>query len=385
MRTYEQTHPWITFGVDFRKATHKHWLLLGEASSKCTHISGVPLLPGVADELYKMFLVKGALATAAIEGNTLSEEDVSKHLEGKLELPPSQEYLQQEVDNILKACDEISDELFENKQVEITPALVKHYNSLVLKGLKLEDDVVAGQIRKHSVGVWTYRGAPAEDCEYLLEKLCSWMNDFQPPSKDERIVYGILKAIIFHIYIAWIHPFGDGNGRTARLLEFQVLLSSGVPDLSAHLLSNHYNKTRTEYYKQLDASHKTGGDIFAFISYALQGFVDGLAEQIEFIRWQQVIVHWKDYVHWKFSNKDGKAEIRRRRLILDLSNKFEAVPIANVRHISPRIAEIYAPLTAKTLNRDIKILIDMGLLEKNKEGVRAKPETMFAFLAPVIK
>jgi predicted transcriptional regulator len=45
---------------------------------------------------------------------------------------------------------------------------------------------------------------------------------------------------------------------------------------------------------------------------------------------------------------------------------------------------VYATLTDKTLSRDINALAKMGLLEKTKDGVRARPETMFAFLAPVI-
>lgn len=57
-------------------------------------------------------------------------------------------------------------------------------------------------------------------------------------------MYAIFKAVVAHLYLAWIHPVGDGNGRTARLVEFQILLSSGVPSPAAHLLSNHYNQTR---------------------------------------------------------------------------------------------------------------------------------------------
>jgi len=392
MKTYEKTHPWINFTLNLNRASHKLWLMLGEASSKCAHVSGVPLLPATATELSKLYLAKGALATAAIEGNTLTEEEVSRHLEGKLDLPPSKAYLKQEIGNILKACDIISDILLDGRSADITVDMVNHYNALVLDGLELEEGVVAGEIRKHSVGVWTYRGAPAEDCPYLLERLCEWLNGFVPPSDDEKIVYGIIKAIICHVYLAWIHPFGDGNGRTARLLEFHILISCGVPDLSAQLLSNHYNMTRTEYYKQLDASHKSGGDIFPFIMYALRGFIDGLSEQIELIKHQQVIVHWKDYIHELFSNKDGKTEIRRRRLIIDmssleadLSSLSKTIPIHELRYISPRIAEAYAGLTGKTLVRDVTALIRMGLAEKTKGGIRAKPETMFAFLAPTLR
>ena len=93
MRTFKKTHNWISFKLDLRKASHKLWIQLGEAKSKCQHISGVPLMPVVAKELYKVFLAKGALATVAIEGNTLTEEEVKKHIDGELKLPPSKEYL----------------------------------------------------------------------------------------------------------------------------------------------------------------------------------------------------------------------------------------------------------------------------------------------------
>jgi Fic family protein len=89
-------------------------------------------------------------------------------------------------------------------------------------------------------------------------------------------VYAILKAVVAHLYLAWIHPFGDGNGRTARLVEFQILLSSGVPSPAAHLLSNHYNQTRSEYYRQLDRASKSGGELAPFIEYGARGFVAGL-------------------------------------------------------------------------------------------------------------
>ena len=74
MRTYETTHPWLTFQLDLRKARPQLWMMLGEAQSKCEHIARVPLRPQIAQELHQVYLVKGVLATTAIEGNTLSEE-----------------------------------------------------------------------------------------------------------------------------------------------------------------------------------------------------------------------------------------------------------------------------------------------------------------------
>ena len=107
MRSYEQSHPWISFQLDLRKINYKLWLALGEAQSKCEHIAGVPLRPSTAQKLHQVYLAKGVHATTAIEGNTLSEKEVLDILEGRLKLPPSKEYLKQEVDNIIKACNEI--------------------------------------------------------------------------------------------------------------------------------------------------------------------------------------------------------------------------------------------------------------------------------------
>ncbi|MEW5956545.1 MAG: Fic family protein [Chloroflexota bacterium] len=380
MRTYQETHPWITFQVDLRKASHKLWMLLGEAQSKCDHVAGVPLLPNVAEYLHQVFLAKGVLATTAIEGNTLTEEEVFRRLEGKLELPPSKQYLGQEIDNVVEVCNLIANQIFTDESIELGVDDIKEYNRLVLKNLPLSEDVVPGEFREHSVLIGRYRGAPADDCEYLLQKLCEWLNsDFDVPGAD-KVAFGILKAIVAHIYIAWIHPFGDGNGRTARLIEFKILLSVGVPTTAAHLLSNHYNLTRSEYYRHLDQAHKSGGDILPFIEYALQGFIDGLKEQITTIKQQQLQVHWINYIHDRFRDEDSISNIRRRRLVIDLSEKEKPVPTSKIRHISPRIAEAYAGKTDKTVIRDINHLITMGLVERTRKGVRAKPEIMFAFL-----
>ena len=107
MRTFEQTHPWLTFRLDLRPVPHTLWMLVGEARSKCEHIAGVPLRPEDAQGLYEVYLTKGVHATTSIEGNTLSEDEVRKRVEGKLTLPKSREYLGREVDNVVGACREI--------------------------------------------------------------------------------------------------------------------------------------------------------------------------------------------------------------------------------------------------------------------------------------
>ena len=380
MRTYEKTHPWLTFQIDLRLIDFATWICLGEAQSKCEHISGVPLRPSVAKQLHMVYLAKGVLATTAIEGNTLTEAEVIEHLEGRLRLPPSKEYLAKEIDNIIIACEKITTDILIHNKAEISVDIIRNYNKLILDGLSLGESVAPGQIRDYSVGVGGYRAAPAEDCEYLLKKLCSWLNEFQIPQKN-RIAFGILKAVIAHIYFVWIHPFGDGNGRTARLIEFQILLEAGVPTPAAHLLSNFYNQTRTEYYRQLDKTTKTKGNISDFIIYASSGFVDQLREQLDIIRRQQWDIVWRNYVHEMFKDQTSEAAVRQRRLALDLSfSTDESIRISKIPEISIRMAGAYAKKTKKTMVRDVNKLINMGLLERTKEGVRAKREVILAFL-----
>src|SRR5262249_22738004 len=57
MRAYQKTHPWITFKADLRRMPVATWILLGEAQSKCLHISNVPLKPELAQILHATYLV----------------------------------------------------------------------------------------------------------------------------------------------------------------------------------------------------------------------------------------------------------------------------------------------------------------------------------------
>lgn len=384
-RIYQETHPWISFQLDLRRFDYTLWFQLGEVQAKCEQVAGVPLLPDVEEYLHQVFLAKGALATTAIEGNTLSEEDALGLVRGELELPPSKEYLGNEIRNIVRACNNIPEGILSGELAELTVDRIVELNALVLHDLPLREDVSPGIIREHDVGVGRYRGAPHQDCEHLLKKLCSWLNvESFLPNEELRIASGVLKAIVAHLYLAWLHPFGDGNGRTARLVEFQLLLLSGVPTAAAHLLSNHYNLTRAEYYRQLDLASKSGGDVSPFIQYALQGLNDGLDEQLQTIRAQQFHVFWMNHVHNSFRQKVNATDLRRRQLVVDLSDETEPVPIARLRYLSPRIAEAYAGKTDRTIRRDVNVLEGMDLIRRNYEGVEINRELMSAFLSPVI-
>lgn len=390
MRTYERTHPWITFRVNMKAASAEVWMLLGEAQSKCEHVAGVPLRPQTADDLHRLFLAKGVRATTAIEGNTLSERQVLDHLDGKLELPKSKEYLKQEIDNVVRACNEIWHEVLSLQPPQatdahqLTPERIKTFNATVLHDLKLDDGVQPGHVRTYDVGVAAYKAAPWADCDHLLARLCEWLNgpEFRPddPKPDRLVVSAILKAILAHLYLAWIHPFGDGNGRTARLVEFDILVHAGVPTPCAHLLSNFYNETRTEYYRQLDYASKSGGDVIPFLTYAIQGLVDGLRDQVNVIRNQQWDVTWRNYVHEMFRGPETSSDKRQKHLVLDLSMRDVPIPRSQLTQVSPRVAEAYAQTGPRTLARDVNALQKRRLIVRTNQGYVANRSAILSFL-----
>lgn len=381
-RSYVVTHPWINFSVNLKDFGHQTWLLLGEAESKCQHIAGVPLRPEIARRLHVIYLSKGIHGTTSIEGNTLSVEEVAARVEGDLNLPPSREYLGTEIDNIVDACNLIANEVVTGVSAPITPQRIKDFNRRILEGLPLKEGVVPGEVRTHSVGVANYRGAPAEDCEFLLEKLCEWLTEIDRVMEDNPelcFTLVILKAVLAHLYIAWIHPFGDGNGRTARLIEFELMVQSGVPLPAAHLLSDHYNRTREMYYVELEKTSLGLYPIEPFVRYALQGFVDELREQLTVIREEQMEVTWQNYVHSKFHDQETPARRRQKHLILDMP-KDEVVPVGKLRSVSTRIVGEYVGKTSKTVTRDVNMLVSDGLLRRVRGGVIANRDVIKAFL-----
>jgi Fic family protein len=337
----------------------------------------------------QVYLAKGARATTAIEGNSLSEEQAVAAVEGNLRLPESQKYLQQELENIINAIWVVEAEIMSGSTFDITSERLQDLNGRVLDGLEVEDHVTPGKFRTKGVAVGgVYRGAPARDCEYLVEALCAWLNgvdfraDGDQPDPAQVFMLALLKAVVAHVYIAWIHPFGDGNGRTARLIEFGILTAAGVPSVAAHLLSNHYNATRSRYYRELEYASKSGGDLTRFLDYAIEGFVGELQQQLEDVHGWIVEAAWTNHVHSIYSEAHTITARRQRDLVLALPAEA-FVPRNKLSSLTPGLAEAYAGKQIKTVSRDVNALAKLGLIERRAKAVRAKREIMLSLLPRV--
>jgi len=379
-----QTHPWITF--ELPEMPQAIWFDLGRVTEALRFLAGMPVLPEERLRLHQVYLAKGALATTAIEGNTLSEEQALQQVQGTLHLAPSKTYLGQEIQNVVDACNYIGAGLLEGElSGRVRPELIRRFNEMVLAGdIPRASEAVPGQFREYDVGVGNvYRAVPHRLVRPLTERLCGWLHEGFGAGREEwTLGTEVLKAIVAHIYLAWIHPFGDGNGRTARLLEFYILLAAGAPTFTAHLLSNHYNETRARYYEELDKASGSGGDIRPFVAYAVQGLVDGLEGQIAELQAQQMKLVFKDFVRSALHEDRGPTGQRREMLALALAEEAKPVPRSRIPLLTPEIAAEYGPKgkTSKTVTRDLNALITRGLAVRAKEGYIARTDEVRAYL-----
>jgi Fic family protein len=280
--------------------TNRGLIVMGQCISLIKSINNTPIMPKHYSDLMNVALQKGAQSTTAIEGNTLSEEEILNLVSGK-KLPESIEYQGIEVNNILEAFNTLLLEtVYEEKEQLITPELLLRFHKMVGKDLGEHFGAVPGQFRNANVVVGSYRCPDYIDVQLLIEKYCSFLRSHFKYEEGNQVFSDIfIEAIVAHVYLEWIHPFGDGNGRTGRLVEFYILSRGCNPDITLHILSNHYNSTRPEYYRQLDNAFKKR-DLSDFILYALIGFRDGLEKTLEKIQTSQLTITWQKYVYDKF-------------------------------------------------------------------------------------
>lgn len=385
MRPGSSTHPWISFKIDPSRISPKTWIALGEAMSKCEHLIGSPLKPGVAAELSSIYLTKGVKATTAIEGNTLSEEQVRARIEGDGKLSDSLEYQGREVDNIAQALKSIDQQMISGLPIVCVDEILG-FHKMVLNGFDDPPDRDPGKFREHRVGVGNYGAPEAEEVDRLMHDLCDWLAELMPSGTDnraDRFSNAILRAVLAHLYIAWIHPFGDGNGRTARLVEVLILASSGlVPMVATNLMSDFYNRTRPLYYEQLSRASKVQHP-YDFIDYAVGGFVDELREQIKIVKGHNMRVAWESFVHEGFSSIRGTDAKRRQRSLALALPADTWVTKKEATELTPDLIRLYAVAGPRIPARDLNELVKMGLARQRDGKYSSAIDVLQAWVSPV--
>lgn len=355
--------------------------MLGQCEAYVDIIRNSPILPNHYDYLMHVALSKGAQATTAIEGNTLSDEEVEKIMLKK-RLPPSKEYQEIEVRNLIDAFNELLVEVVGNNLEDlISIDLLKRFHKMVGKDLGEHFQAIPGRLRENDAFVGTYRCPDYLDVEELLANLTSWLKqEFKFHHGEQSFTEKIIQAIVTHVYIEWIHPFGDGNGRTGRLVEFYILLRGGNPDITSHILSNYYNQTKPEYYRQLEVATRKG-DLTEFLKYAVMGFRDGLKLTLEIIQKSQFEITWQKMVYNKFDEFRDKMS----RINKDAFKRQRAVALASFDKnftademllLSPEIARHYLNTNIRTIKSDIERLKSMDLLIEVDKKLQANLSLM---------
>ena len=198
--------------------------------------------------------IKSIHSSLAIEANSLSLNQVRDVIMGKTVIGPKKEI--QEVKNAYKAYEMINDfDCYNEKD------LLKAHETLTYL---IEND--SGQYRNHTEGVFDGKQvifvAPSEKfVPALMHDLFDWLkNDLETPM--------LIKSCVFHYEFVFIHPFSDGNGRTARLWQ-NVLLMKWNPIFEYIPLESRIQKYQDEYYNAISYCHKNG-DSNKFIEFMLR-------------------------------------------------------------------------------------------------------------------
>ena len=232
--------------------------LLGKVEAKGLEVPG--------PKLRKSNTIKTIQATLAIEGNTLSEKQITAILEGKKVRGQANEIL--EVENAISLYEKI--DLFDfTKAKDFLKA-----HGILMKGLVKRP----GKFRDKNVGVLkgkkVVHAAPQPKLVHqLMKDHLEWLKK----EKDE--VHTIIKSCISHYEIEFIHPFMDGNGRMGRF--WQTLILSKLSLVFRYLpIESIIKEQQGDYYKSLEASDKKG-ESTPFIEFSLGTLKEGLEEFIE--------------------------------------------------------------------------------------------------------
>lgn len=207
-------------------------------------------------QLRKQNRIKTIHSSLQIEGNTLSEEQITALIENKRVIGPEKDVM--EVLNAIKVYEKLKDYTYSSDK-----SFLKAHQQL-MKGL-IES---AGKYRKQGVGI--VKGTKVEHIAPPHKNVPYLMNDlFEYLKNSEELT--LIKSCVFHYEMEFIHPFLDGNGRMGRLWQTLILMSE-YPVFEFLPFETLISQTQNEYYKSLALSDKVGKSTF-FIEYML-GVID---------------------------------------------------------------------------------------------------------------
>lgn len=243
------------------------------------------LVPKWEAKLRRQALMRNTHSSTAIEGNKLTLEQVEALASGKDVAATDKD--KQEALNYIEALEKIPT-LAEKGKIRVADLLNIH--RIITKDV-MQNSVDSGVFRNRQVfvGKRIFDGSVfKEEVEYmpprtnevprLVNEFIDWLN----VEKTWEINPVILAGIV-HYEIARIHPFIDGNGRTARLLATLIMYLSGFDHRRIFALDDYYDRDRKTYYAALKTVQTSNGDITQWLEYFTTGVVASVQEAKEAI------------------------------------------------------------------------------------------------------
>lgn len=225
------------------------------------------------------------------------------------------------------------------------PALFRSSNDVVVAGI---DDEVIHIPPSH------------EEIERRIKQLCLWANHPHEQETGAEYLHPLVKATILHFMIGFIHPFNDGNGRTARALFYWYMLRCGYSAFQHISISKLLKKASTAYAKAYLYTETDRFDLTYFVDYQCQIVGRAVMEYVGYIK--QMVKTRAEMDSFIFESGIAAELNTRQRALLNIAfvrpgNIFTVIEVRNRMGVSDN--------TART---DLKKLEKLGLLITHKEG-----------------
>ncbi|KEO81443.1 Fic family protein [Tumebacillus flagellatus] len=244
----------------------------------------LPLPPSVLKKLQKQSRESTVLLSTKIEGNRLDERAKRQALYAQ-----SEEGLEQEVFNLMKAIEFL--EQAEHRQLPITEELIKQLHAVIQvvhggRRPKFSEYRQAQNVVGNRNQSGYYMPPEYQDVPTLMEDLVAWVN-----SPNSMQIPAPIKAGIFMYQFLTIHPYMDGNGRTARMFATYLLRKAGLGLKGLFVLETFYDRNLTGYYEslQMDLHHnyyfgRNDADLTRWLEFFIEGAATVFSEVADEVR-----------------------------------------------------------------------------------------------------
>ena len=307
-------------------------------------------------------LRRGAVLTmthhsTSIEGNRLTKEEVGRMLAG--EDVPARERDKQEVLGYTKAIEYI-DRLGEKGADTLTEESILAIHRLIMTGTLKDEN--RGRYRTIWVAVvdgegrMTFQPPEASEVPRLMKGLIHWLN-----SGDAMELDPVLASGIAHYEFVRIHPFVDGNGRTARVLATLILYLRGFDPKRIFALDEYYNEDRERYYSTLESVDPGTQDLTRWLEY----FTEGVAVNIEKLK--RTILDLNLDMRISGAGADGRDPGKDQIFLNERQVAILKHLQTNPRITSDDIRTMF-DISRDTVSRDLRPMIAHDLIRKGGKG-----------------